>query len=167
MANTDSIGVALSPTTVPSSSSPSRPRQIRIRFPADAEQPSLAGPPSLTGAGLRSLEPKSAHVQNISSATSLDDDFFERRRVRSTNASDVSHPPAVLSRAQFLATPGRSKVPTRRVVSYNPERSDKSFRNGTASIGSSPLSIGTTLPSEETDALGALTVIITITLYCR
>ncbi|KAH8119878.1 hypothetical protein DFH11DRAFT_1499342 [Phellopilus nigrolimitatus] len=136
----------------PGPSSPGgRPRQSRIHFPADADPnaPREAGPYRPTGGGLRSLEPR--HLQTLpSSGTSPDDDefFAEHRRVRSANTSETSRHFGSYSRAQFVAGSSRSGTPSKRTVSYSRvENPSTPLRNGTLSVGSSPLAGSAHLPT--------------------
>ncbi|EJD03634.1 uncharacterized protein FOMMEDRAFT_166988 [Fomitiporia mediterranea MF3/22] len=121
-----------------------RPRQTHIHFPTEVDSVSSkpASPSDFTGAGLHSLEPGST----LSVPGSHDDEFFERRRVRSANASEATRPYGSYSRSQFLPGPSRSRTAAKRVVSLSSHGSDRSYRKGTSSIGSSPLSGDVLLP---------------------
>ncbi|THH09613.1 hypothetical protein EW145_g1894 [Phellinidium pouzarii] len=143
-----------SPSSSPQSpSSSDRPRQSRIHFPADtvlnvAKELVQSKP---AGSGLRSLEPRYPHPLSTS-GNSPDDEFFaERRRVLSVNAdaSDASRRIKSSFRAQPAAGPSRRRTFSKRAASYSISNTERSNRGGTTSLGSSPLSARTLLPSDD------------------
>ncbi|KAL5519275.1 hypothetical protein ACEPAH_958 [Sanghuangporus vaninii] len=151
---TSSVPSGLTSQHGPSQPGPSRQTQ-RIHFPSEHVSSSSKVPSSPARSASGWYPPESSSRADTSRtilSSGHDADTFERRRVRSTLASDSLRPFGSYSRSQFLADSTRSRTSGRRTVSHSLHSSDRSNTRGTSSMASSPLSGGVLLPSEEINA---------------
>ena len=144
---------ASQPPSSPSKSTSSR--QTHIRFPTGTDlQPSKASVSSTpSGPGPHSEEAGYAGL-GLSPApvSSLGGDLFERRRVHSAHVSNSLRSISSQSRVQYLSALSQSRTHGKRSISHSLHATTPSNPRDTASIGSSPLSGGVLLPSEDNTA---------------